>query len=100
MAILTAVWPAILTAAREALELNHVEAGELFDSCAIHDNEWRAPNDGTVEYLIRGAMCLYMPYIGPDYSECSAKLFSNSANSIFEATLTIRLKPLISLTWR
>ena len=56
VAILTAVWPAILTAAREALELNHVEAGELFDSCAIHDNEWRAPNDGTVEYLTRGAM--------------------------------------------
>ena len=27
VAILTAVWPAILTAAREALELNHVEAG-------------------------------------------------------------------------
>ena len=32
VAILTAVWPAILTAAREALELNHVEAGEIIRS--------------------------------------------------------------------
>ena len=28
-----------------------------------------------------------MPYIGPDYSECSAKLFSNSTTSIFEAAI-------------
>ena len=48
--------PVILTAACEALELNHVEAGlskpkRLPDSCVAHDNEWQEPNEGAVRVL-------------------------------------------------
>ena len=59
VAILTAVWPALLTAAREALELNHVEAGLLQYLCDPRQRMGSYPTKVLFEYLARGAMSLH-----------------------------------------